>query len=106
MRAAPPEAVAPLAFDLNRLSLIQQPRSLDTVSGGCPLPLGPTRRSLVPLALVPTGQPALTSEPLTTLAHLSVHARARAHALARGIYLLIRDRTAEIARYPFACYFW
>jgi hypothetical protein len=47
-----------------------------------PLSLGPTRRSPMPLALGPTGQPALTPEPLA-LASLSALARVPAHALTR-----------------------
>jgi hypothetical protein len=56
-----------LAFDLSRPAPIQRSRSLDSGSHERPLPLGPTRRSPALLALGPTGQPALTLEPLTAL---------------------------------------
>jgi hypothetical protein len=51
--------ISPCALDLNRSSLIQRSRSLDTTSCEHALPLGPTCRLPVPLTLGPTGQPVV-----------------------------------------------
>jgi hypothetical protein len=70
--------LAPCALDLNGPLPIQRSRCLDTASRERALPLVPICRSLHPMALGLTSQPAFPSQSLTPLACLS----ALAHALA------------------------
>jgi hypothetical protein len=92
--------VNPCAPDLNRPSLTQRSKSLDTTSREHALPLGPICRSLVPPGAGPDWSTHLPF-PVAGPPGSRVSARSRAHLRSDLILAVICDRAAEITRYPF-----
>jgi hypothetical protein len=84
------QAVNSYALDQNRLSLIQRSRSLDTASRERALPLGPICQSHVSPSAGPD-RSGRSPQSLTSLARLSVRARARARASSRSGLISVAD---------------